>query len=74
MLYRQNNRRFDWEYWARLEKNQRKWKEGYKKRKRTLEIIKEEDKEKGIEKEKSRIEEQEKEDEMGNLWDPYDKL
>ena len=74
MLYRQNNRRFDWEYWARLEKNQRKQKGGYKKRKRTLEMIKEEDKEEGIEKEKSIIEEQEKEDEMGNLWDLYDKL
>ena len=58
MLYSQDNKRFDREYWEQLKQN---WLR--QKGKTRLERI-----------EESRIEEWNKEEEIGNLWDPYDKL
>ena len=72
-LYRQDDRRFDQEYWGQLERNWRHWKGIQQKGKRTLKTIQEEEeKEQGIE--KPRIKEWDEEDEMGNLQDPYNKL
>jgi len=67
MLYGWDNKRFDEEYWGRLERNWKKWKEKGK-----LERIDEEEKKKEIEEE--RMEEWDKEDKMGKMGDLYDKL
>ena len=64
MLYRWDNKRFDEEYWGRLERNWNKWKG-----KGTINKGKEEEKDK-----EGRIEEQDEEDEMGKIGDPYNKL
>jgi len=67
LLYRWDDKRFNREYWEQLEKNWSKWKE-----KSRLERIKEEEREQELG--KSRIEEWDEEDELGNLWDPYKEL
>ena len=70
-LFRQSDKRYDKEYWGRLEQNWKRWKEG--KRRRTLETIEEEEE---TELKNSEIREWTKEDEeeMGNMVDPYYKL
>ena len=61
MLYRWNNKRFDREYWGKIERNWRQWKVERIKGRRTLETIHERDKERQEEQrqeiEESRIEE-----------------
>jgi len=78
LLYRWDNRKFDREYWGRLERNWRQWRSERAKGEKTLETIQEKDKE---EKEKNewefegaRIEKWDKENKMGNLQDLYNKL
>ena len=64
MLYGWDDKRFDEEYWGWLERNWNKWKG-----KRTINKGKEEEKNK-----EGRIEEWDKEDEMGKIEDPYYEL
>jgi len=73
-LFGQSDKRYDEEYWARLEKNWRRWKGGKTRGQRTMETIKE--KEEEIKQESSGIKEwTEKDDkEMGNMVDPYYEL
>jgi len=73
-LFGWSDKRYDEEYWARLEKNWRRWKGGKTRGQRTMETIKE--KEEEIEQESSGIKEwTEKDDkEMGNMVDPYYEL
>jgi len=68
MLYGWSDRRYDQEYWGRLERNWRQWKG---KRPARRETIPEEE-----EKEKSGVREwtEEDEDEIGNMIDPYYEL
>jgi len=69
MLYRWDDKRFDQEYWGRLERNWNKWKG---KEKQRLKRINKKEKEEEIVKDK--IEEWNEEDEMGDIRDPYDEL
>ena len=63
VLYGWDNKKFDREYWEQLERNWRKQKRAQKRDQRTLEMIKEEEEqEENIE--KSRIEDQNKKDEI----------
>jgi len=73
-LFGWSDKRYDEEYWARLEKNWRRWKGGKTRGQRTMETIKE--KEEEIEQKSSGIKEwTEKDDkEMGNMVDPYYEL
>jgi len=73
-LFGWSDKRYDEEYWARLEKNWRRWKGGKTRGQRTMETIKE--KEEEIEQESSGIKEwTEKDDkEIGNMVDPYYEL
>ena len=64
MLYRQDDRRFDKEYWGRLERNWKKWK---RKGKKILEKINKEE-------EEEEIKEWNEEDEMGKIEDIYNEL
>ena len=68
------DKRYDKEYWARLERNWRRWKEGKTRGQRTIETIKEEEEE--IKQESSGIKEWTEEDnkEMGNMVDLYYEL
>jgi len=68
------DKRYDEEYWARLERNWRQWKGERKKGRRTIETIKEE--EEKIKQENSGIREWTEEDDnkIGNMVDPYYKL
>jgi len=66
MLYGWDNKRFDEEYWGRLERNWNKWKRKGKER------IDEEEEEEEIE--GARIKEWDNEDEIGRMGDPYDEL
>ena len=66
ILYGWDDKRFDEEYWGWLERNWNKWKGKGKER-----IDKEEEKEKF---KKERIEEWNKDDEMGKMGDLYNKL
>ena len=69
-LFGWSDKRYDEEYWGRLEQNWKRWKE--EKRKRTLEIIEEKEE---IEQKNSEIREwTEGEEEMGNIVDPYYEL
>jgi len=70
-LFGWSDKRYDEEYWGRLEWNWKRWKEG--KRKQTLEII---EKKEEIEQKNSEIREwtEEDEKEMGNMVDPYYEL
>ena len=72
-LYGQTDKRYDEEYWARLERNCRYWKGGPIREQRIIKTIKE--KEEVIGQEESRLREwNEKEDEIGNIQDPYEEL
>ena len=61
------DKRYNEEYWERLERNWRRWKGGQARGRRTIKMIKEEEEE--IEQEKSGLREwmEEDDDEMGNL-------
>jgi len=69
MLYGWSNRRYDQEYWGRLERNWRRWKGKRLARRETMKTIPEEE-------EKSGVQEwtEEDEDEMDNIVDPYYEL
>ena len=73
-LFGWTDKRYDKEYWARLERNRRRWKGGRKRGQRTMETIKEEEEE--IEQGNSRIKEWTEEDnnKIGNMIDPYYEL
>ena len=68
-LFGQLDKRYDEEYWARLERNWRQWKEGRTRGRRTMETIKKEEDESGV---REWTEEEDKE--MGNIVDPYYEL
>ena len=69
-LFGQSDKQYNKEYWKRLERNQRQWKEGQTRGRRTLETIWEEEEE--IEQKELEIWKQTKEDEdeMDNIVDP----
>ena len=73
-LFGWSDKRYDEEYWGRLERNWRQWKGERRKGRRTMEMIEEEEKE--IEQENSGIREwtEEDDDEVGNIVDPYYEL
>ena len=73
-LFGWSDKRYDKEYWGRLERNWRRWKGGRRKGRRTMETIEEEEEE--IEQENSGIRKWTEEDdnEVGNIVDPYYKL
>ena len=73
-LFGWSDKRYDEEYWTRLERNWRQWKEKRAIEQRIIETIKEEEEE--IKQENLRLREWTKEDddEMGNIFDPYYKL
>jgi len=68
------NKRYNEEYWARLERNWRRWKGGKTREQRTMETIKEENEE--IKQESSGLREWTEEDDnkMKNICDPYYEL
>jgi len=68
------DKRYNEEYWGRLQRNWRQWKKKQGDRRRMLEIIQE--KEEETEQKELEIKEWTKEDEdkMGNIVDPYYKL
>jgi len=69
MLYRWSDKQYDQEYWGRLERNWKRWKDKRPVRRGTMKMI---PKEEEIEEENSRIREWMEEDnnEMGNMMDP----
>ena len=73
-LFGQSDKRYNKEYWARLERNWRQWKGGRTRGRRTMETIKEKKKE--IKQEGSGLREwiEEDDDEMGNICDLYYEL
>jgi len=73
-LFGWSDKRYNEEYWGRLERNWRRWKGERRKRRRTMEMIEEEEEE--IEQENSGIREwtEEDDDEVGNIVDPYYEL
>ena len=73
VLYRWSDKRYDQEYWGRLERNWRRWKGKKPVKKETMKMIPEE---KETEEEKSEVREwmEEDEDEMGNMVDPHYEL
>ena len=73
-LFGWSDKRYDEEYWARLERNWRQWKEKRAIEQRIIETIKEEEEE--IEQENSRLREwtKEEDDEIGNICDLYYEL
>jgi len=73
-LFRWSDKRYNKEYWRRLERNWRQWKRERKKGQRTMETIRKE--EEDIEQENLRLKEwtEEDDDEIGNMVDPYYKL
>jgi len=72
-LYGWSDKRYDQEYWRRMEKNWRRWKGKKPVSRETMKTIPEK---KGNEEEKSGIREwmEEDNDKMGNLVDPYYEL
>ena len=68
------DKRYDKEYWAKLERNWRRWKGGRKRGQRTMEIIKEEEEE--IKQGNSGVKEwtEEDDDDIGNIDNLYYKL
>jgi len=68
-LYRWSDKRYDQEYWERMEKNWRRWKGKKPVRKETMKTILEEEE---IKEEKSGVKEwtEEDDDKMGNIMDP----
>ena len=73
-LFGQLDKRYDEEYWARLERNWRRWKGGRTREQRTMEIIKEEEKESKQGGSGLRKQTEEDDDEMGNICDLYYEL
>jgi len=73
-LFGWSDKRYDEEYWARLERNWRRWKGRRTRGQRTMETIKEEEEE--IEQRNSGIKEwtEEDDDDMENICDPYYEL
>jgi len=73
-LFGWSDKRYNKEYWARLERNWRQWKGGRTRGRRTMETIKEKKKE--IKQEGSGLREWTEEDdnEMGNICDLYYEL
>jgi len=69
MLYGWSDRRYDQEYWGRLERNWRRWKGKRPARRETMKTIPEEEEKSGV-----REWTEEDEDEMGNMVDPYYEL
>ena len=72
-LYGWTDKRYDEEYWARLERNQRYQKRGPIRGQRIIEMIKEKEEEIGQE-ESGLREWNEEDDEMDNIQDPYEEL
>jgi len=72
-LYGWSDKRYDQEYWGRMEKNWRQWKGKKPMKRETMKMISEEEE---IEKEKSGVREwtEEDNDEMGNMADLYYEL
>ena len=72
-LYGWSDKRYDQEYWGRMERNWRRWKGKKPTRRETMKTIPEE---KEIEEEKSGVREwmEEDDNEMGNMADPYYEL
>jgi len=70
-LFGWSDKKYDKEYWRRLERNWRQWKRGQPKKRKTIEMIREEE-----EKDKSGIREWTEEDDekMGNMVNPYYEL
>ena len=70
-LFGWSDKKYDKEYWGRLERNWRQWKRGQPKKRRTIVMIREEE-----EKDKSGIREWTEEDDekMGNMVNPYYEL
>ena len=70
-LFGWSDKKYDKEYWGRLERNWRQWKRGQPKKRRTIVMIREEE-----EKDKSGIREWTEEDneKMDNMVDPYYEL
>jgi len=68
-LFGWSDKKYDKEYWGRLERNWRWWKEGWPKKRRTIETIKEEEDKSGV---REWTEEDDKK--MGNIVDPYYEL
>ena len=68
------DKRYDKEYWTRLERNWRRWKGEREREQRTMEMIKKEEEE--IEQKNLGIKEWTEEDdnEIGNIVNPYNKL
>ena len=73
-LFGQSDKRYDEEYWARLERNWRRWKGGKAREQRTMETIKEKKKE--IEQENLGIKEWVEQDnnEIENIYNLYHEL
>jgi len=73
MLYRWSDKRYDQEYWGRLERNWKRWKGKRPARRKTMKTIPEE---KEVKEEKSGVREwtEEDEDEMDNMVNPYYEL
>jgi len=69
MLYGWSDRRYDQEYWGRLERNWRRWKGKRPARRETMKTIPEEEEKSGV-----REWTEEDKDEMGNMVDPYYEL
>jgi len=69
MLYGWLDRRYDQEYWGRLERNWRRWKGKRPARRETMKTIPEEEEKSGV-----REWTEEDEDEIGNMVDPYYEL
>ena len=69
MLYGWSDRRYDQEYWGRLERNWRRWKGKRPARRETMKTIPEEEEKSGV-----REWTEEDEDEMGNMVDLYYEL
>ena len=68
-LFGWSDKKYDEEYWRRLERNWRQWKGRRPKKKRTMETIKEEEDKLGV---REWTEEDDKE--MGNMVDLYYRL
>jgi len=73
ILYGWSDKRYDQEYWGRVERNWRRWKGKKLTRREMMKMIPEEEE---IEEEKSGVREWTEEDdnEIGNMVDPYYKL
>jgi len=73
-LFGWSDKRYDKEYWAKLERNWRHWKGDRVRGQKTIETIKEEEEE--IDQENSRLREwtEEDDDKMGNIRELYNEL